>query len=135
MKIWDIGHSNQKEDNFLALLESHRIERLIDVRRFPTSRKYPQFERAHLTEVLKKRGIDYIWLGESLGGFRRGGYREWMKTEAFIRGIAELEEKASQKRTAVMCAEADIRGCHRRFIIDLLEKRGWHPIHIGVRLS
>jgi len=134
-KIWDIGHSNRKEEDFLNLLENHRIERIVDVRRFPTSKKHPHFERAHLVEALRKKGIDYMRLGESLGGFRKGGYEKWMKNESFQAGIAELEEKASQKRTAVMCAENDFRGCHRRFIIAFLEKRGWEFVHISSRLG
>lgn len=135
MEIWDVGHSNRKEDNFLSLLEKHKIKRIIDVRRFLTSRKFPHFEKAHLENALKKKGIGYFWLGESLGGFRRGGYEKWMKTEEFRRGIEELKERASQKRTAVMCAEDDFRACHRRFIIALLEERGWKVSHISSKFK
>jgi uncharacterized protein (DUF488 family) len=133
MKIWDIGHSNLKEEIFLSLIQKHQIERIIDVRRFPTSKKFPHFERSHLEESLKKEGIDYFWLGKTLGGFRKGGYEGWMKTEDFQRGMEELEEKASKKRTAVMCAEKDFRGCHRRFIIGTLEKKGWKVLHISLK--
>lgn len=130
MDIWDVGHSNQSEDNFLSLLKTDRIECLIDIRRFPSSKKFPHFDRRHLEKILKTIHIDYLWLGEKLGGFRKGGYAEWMKTEEFTEGLGELEKQAASKRTAFMCAERDYLGCHRRFIIELLEKRGWKVIHI-----
>ena len=133
MEILDVGHSNLKEEDFLSLLQKHGIERVIDVRRFPTSKKFPHFEKTRLEQALKKREIDYFWLGEKLGGFRRGGYEGWTKSEEFRSGIGELEEKASQKKTAVMCAESDFRGCHRRFIIEVLEEKGWKMLHISFK--
>ena len=133
MEIWDVGHSNLKEEDFLSLLQKHRIERVIDVRRFPTSKKFPHFAKPRLEQALNKKRIDYFWLGEKLGGFRKGGYDGWMKSKEFRSGIEELEEKASQKRTAVMCAESDFRGCHRRFIIEVLEEKGWKMLHISFK--
>ena len=128
MDIWDVGHSNQSEDNFLSLLKTYRIEGVIDIRRFPSSKKFPHFNRHHLETILKTIHIDYLWLGEKLGGFRKGGYAKWMKTEEFAEGLQELEKRAASKRTVFMCAELDYRGCHRRFIIELLEKREWKLI-------
>lgn len=130
MEIWDVGHSNRNEDEFLALLEKHRIETIIDVRRFPTSKKFPHFEKPYLKISMKKANIEYTWLGGKLGGFRKGGYEQWMKTEDFASGMEELENKASQKRTAFMCAEAQHTACHRKYIIAFLEQKGWKVLHI-----
>lgn len=130
MDIWDVGHSNQTQENFLNQLKTFRIECVIDIRRFPSSKKFPHFERHHLQKSLESTQIEYVWLGEKLGGFRKGGYEEWMKTEVFAEGLRELEKRAAVKKTAFMCAELYSHRCHRRFIIELLEKRGWKVIHI-----
>ena len=130
MEIWDVGHSNRQEEDFLSLLKEHKIEKIVDVRRFPTSKKFPYFERSHLALTLNKINISYIWLGDKLGGFRKGGYEQWMKTEDFTAGIEELEKQARHQRTALMCAEAYYGRCHRRFIIKHLEQKGWNVIHL-----
>jgi len=130
MEIWDIGHSTRTEKEFMALLHKNRIEAVVDVRRFPSSKKFPHFEKVHLGKILGKNSIDYVWLGEKLGGFRKGGYENWIKTDEFASGINELERKAQKKRTAFMCAEADTTRCHRKFIIQFLELKGWTVHHI-----
>src|SRR5437870_3047811 len=70
MTIFTIGHSTHSLDRFLALLAQHGIEMLVDVRRFPGSRKFPHFNQAPLAAALQEAGIEYHWL-EDLGG-RRG---------------------------------------------------------------
>ena len=130
MEIWDVGHSNRQEEDFLSLLKDHKIEKIVDVRRFPLSKKFPYFERSQLALTLNKINISYFWLGDKLGGFRKGGYEQWMKTEDFAAGIEEVEKQARNQRTALMCAEAYYGRCHRRFIIKHLEQRGWQVIHL-----
>ncbi len=131
MEIWDIGHSTRTEEEFIALLRKNRIEAVADVRRFPSSKKFPHFGKEHLAKVLKKNSIDYLWLGEKLGGFRKGGYENWVKTDEFASGISQLEDKAHEKRTVFMCAESDFARCHRKFIIQSLELKGWKVHHIS----
>lgn len=131
MEIWDIGHSTQTEEEFIALLQKNRIEAVADVRRFPSSKKFPHFGKEHLEKVLKKNSIDYLWLGEKLGGFRKGGYENWVRTDEFASGISQLEDEALEKRTVFMCAEADFSRCHRKFIIQSLELKGWTVHHIS----
>ena len=69
VEILTIGHSNHPVDQFVGLLRQHGIESLVDVRRFPTSRRFPQFNHDNLTNSLADQGIGYDWL-ESLGGRR-----------------------------------------------------------------
>ncbi len=114
----------------MELLAKHGVEAVADVRRFPKSRKFPHFNRESLEKTLPQFGIEYHWLGELLGGYRRGGYEAYIKTPEYMRGIEKLEALASRKRTAIMCAEGYWRRCHRRFIAETLEKRGWKVIHI-----
>jgi uncharacterized protein (DUF488 family) len=144
-EILTVGHSNHEEAAFLELLRAGEVELLVDVRANPRSR-YPQFNRSALAASLKEAGIDYLELGEQLGGRREAradspnqavpegpfrGYADHMASEEFAAAIARLEEVASERRTAVMCAEADWRQCHRRLIADALTARGWRVLHIG----
>ena len=72
MTVWTIGHSTRTLDDFVSILLAHRIEALVDVRRFPASRRLPQFQADALSAALATRGIAYCWI-ESLGGRRRAG--------------------------------------------------------------
>ena len=85
--VYTVGHSNRTLGEFISLLKQYRIAVIVDVRRFPTSRRVPWFKRELLMELLPVHGIGYIWLGELLGGFRPGGYEEYMKTEEYWHGI------------------------------------------------
>ena len=144
-EILTIGHSNHEEAEFLDLLRGAGVETLADVRANPRSR-YPQFNSSRLSDSLKGAGVRYVQLGAQLGGRRDPapdstnlalpegpfrGYADHMQGEVFADGIARLEELATERRTAVMCAEADWRSCHRRLISDALLNRGWRVLHIG----
>lgn len=125
-----MGHSNLPLEGFLELLKAWGIEVVADVRRFPTSRKHPHFSREALEPALREAGIGYVFLGEGLGGYRRGGYEAHMKSKPFSAGLRTLERLAAQGKTAIMCAERDPRGCHRQFIAAALAARGFRVIHI-----
>ncbi len=75
---------------FINILKNYKIALLIDVRRFPVSRKFPWFNKDNISEELKKEGISYLWMGEELGGFRRGGYENYTESENYKKGIEEL---------------------------------------------
>lgn len=126
-KIYTIGYGNQKFDDFVGLLRRFRIDLLVDVRRFPTS-KWSEFVKENLETTLPDHGITYVHLRE-LGGYR-GGYREYTRTNDFKAGLKELMRLAGEKSAAIMCVESSPSGCHRRFIAAELKKRGWKVIHI-----
>jgi uncharacterized protein (DUF488 family) len=127
--LWSIGSSILPIEEFIALLKAYGIEQVADVRHFPSSR-FEHFCQANLGEVLAGAGIGYVWLGESLGGYRKGGYEAYMASEAFRGGLAELMGLAAQKNTALMCGEKLPWKCHRRFIGAALAAKGWQVIHI-----
>jgi|SRR5438067_4325671 len=144
VQLWTIGHSTQSSDEFIVTLLSFNIETLVDVRSFPASRRYPQFNKENLRGSLRDAGIDYVHLPE-IGGRRKAkadshnvawrnesfrGYADYMETEAFRAGIDRLIEIAGASRTAIMCAEAVWWRCHRSLIADYLKAGGAKVIHI-----
>lgn len=128
--MYSLGHSTRTLDELVELLSSEGVEVLCDIRHFPGSRRNPQFNRDALARDLPEQGIAYLWLGETLGGFRKGGYEAWMETEEFARGIAELEDVAAERTAAFMCAEAVPWKCHRRFVARALARRGHATAHL-----
>ena len=127
--VWTVGHSNRSIETFLELLKEHNIEVLADVRSFPTS-KIEHFKREEMERWLPEQGIEYVWLGKELGGYRRGGYRAHMKTKLFKEGIKRLLEIAALKKTCIMCMEPNPKYCHRRYISAYLERKGVEVHHI-----
>lgn len=136
--VFTVGHSTRPVEEFIALLEAHRIELLVDVRTVPRSRHNPQFNRDTLPETLRHAGIGYLHLAE-LGGLRKArmdsandgwrnlsfrGYADYMATPEFERGLTRLMDEAGTRRVAVMCAEAVPWRCHRSLIGDALVARG-----------
>ena len=127
--IYTLGTSTRAMDDFIKLLISHNVEVVVDVRRFPTSR-FKHFCRENLEVLLLEAGISYVYMGEELGGYRRGGYQNFTATSEFQVGLKKLEEIARKKRTVFICAERFPWRCHRRFIALELENRGWQVNHI-----
>jgi uncharacterized protein (DUF488 family) len=129
LTLYSIGHSSLPADVFLSHLERFGISLLVDVRRYPVSRRHPQFNRRALEPLLAGKSIDYLHLGEELGGFREGAYEEHMRTESFRRGLAILQENAD-RTLAFLCAEKNPWECHRRFIAVELSRMGFEVRHI-----
>jgi len=129
LTIWTIGHSNRSKEAFLELLRGHQVQVLVDVRSFPTS-KAKHFKREEMERWLPENGVEYVWLGKELGGYRAGGYQKHMRTKLFKDGMQRLIEMAAQKRANIMCMEPNPRYCHRHFISAYLEKKHVQVIHI-----
>jgi len=146
--IYTLGHSTRSLDELAELLHEAGVHLVADVRRFPASRRHPHFEREALARALSHAGIAYAWLGEALGGrvpellpaersqnrawtepaFRR--YADAMTTPRFRAGLAELEARARERTTALLCAERLWWRCHRRLLADGLRARGWRVVHL-----
>jgi uncharacterized protein (DUF488 family) len=143
--LYTIGHSTRPLDEFLGTLRAHAIRTLVDIRSFPMSRRLPHFNREALEKTLAEAGIRYVWLQE-LGGRRKKirddspnialrndgfrNYADYMLTEDFRRGIAELIQLAEPSRTAYMCAERVYFRCHRMLVSDWLVAHGHQVFHI-----
>jgi len=128
--IYTLGTSTRSIDDFFEILELYGIEGIADVRRFPASRRYPHFSRPNLESVAQQKDLAYFWLGDLLGGYRKGGYAAYQREEAYLRGLEVLETIAGRARTVVLCAERFPWKCHRLQISRSLEERGWEVIHL-----
>ena len=126
-KLWTIGHSNHPAERFVALLQQHGVETVVDVRSQPYSRFSPHFRQARLRELLSRTSISYVFLGDELGGRPKERelyddtgnvlYDEVARTERFAAGLRRLLATAATDRVAVMCSEEDPARCHRRLLI------------------
>lgn len=142
--IWTIGHSTHSLEEIVTMLRSFQIEWVADIRSYPGSRKFPQFNKEALQISMPENGIQYTHL-KALGGRRRvmadskntawrhpafRGYADYMETAEFKTGMASLETLARKYRTAYMCSEALWWRCHRSLVSDFLKAKGWTVIHI-----
>jgi len=142
--VWTVGHSTRSLPEFLAILAAYEIEAVADVRRFPGSRRQPQYNKPALATALQIAGIDYIPI-PALGGRRQPtakaprsawrhrafqGYADHLDSDDFAAGLFELLMTAWGLRTAVMCAEILWWRCHRRMIADVLVSLGIRVVHI-----
>lgn len=143
-RLFTIGHSNRSLADFLELVREFRLEVLVDVRRYPRSKRHPQFDAAALTEALAHMDIRYHHMPE-LGGYREPtnlaahpaltepmfkGYAEQMDTTEFAVALGHLQRHALEKRVTTMCAEAQPAQCHRSLLSDALVRDGFQVTHI-----
>jgi len=144
-EVWTVGHSTLELPDFLDLLHAHGIEAVVDVRRFPGSRRHPQFGAEALGTALQSQRIAYEWV-QGLGGRRRPdeaddegsawrhpsfrAYAQHLRSEEFAQGLDTLLHVGNACRTAIMCSEVLWWRCHRRLIADVMLFCGWRVTHI-----
>ncbi|MBI4410579.1 MAG: DUF488 domain-containing protein [Gemmatimonadetes bacterium] len=142
--IFTLGHSTRALDEVLELLRAPAIRLLVDVRRFPASRRHPHFARAALEQALEGAGIAYAHEPELGGrrsprrdspntawrtaGFR--GYADHMASEGFRAALGRVVAAAARRTVAIMCAETVPWRCHRQLIADALVAGGIDVVHI-----
>ena len=140
-EIWTVGHSRHEVSALVDLLRRPGIEVVADVRSHPSSRHNPQFNRNSLRSSLLAAGIDYVFLGQELGGRppepelhdARGRvlYAEVAKSERFAAGLERLLTGATRYRVAILCSEENPENCHRRLLVGrVLADRGITVLHI-----
>jgi len=137
VQLFTIGHSAHALEKFINLLELHGIQTLVDVRSVPASRFHSQFSKRNLSHSLARQEIQYVFLGQELGGrpsdpacyaggvlpekgtkpWPRPDYAQIVKRDWFIRGIERLLHYAADRPTTILCSEEDPARCHRHFLI------------------
>jgi uncharacterized protein (DUF488 family) len=149
VRLYTIGHSTRRAEEFLTVIKAFGIEVLADIRAFPVSRRNPQFTRENLEQTSASSHIQYLWMGKELGGYRkrtdglgekspnkgwkREGFRiyaDYMMSDVFKNSVRKLIELAKQKKMALMCAEKFYWRCHRQLVADYLVSQGCEVWHI-----
>ena len=125
--LFTIGYSNRSIDNFIALLERHKITALCDVRSVPYSSRNPQFNRELHKKVLQSHNIKYVFLGEELGARPKDPscyvdgkavYQKIAESTLFKNGLERIRLGMQKDYVlALMCAEKDPMACHRSILI------------------
>lgn len=143
-RVFTIGHSTRPLDEFIGLLRSCGITRLVDIRIAPGSRRHPHFGGEALARSLAEVEIQYVHR-KDLGGRRRAkadsphvawrsesfrGYADYMESDAFRLALDQVVEHARTETVALMCAEAVPWRCHRQLVADALTARRVDVIHI-----
>jgi len=140
VQVFTIGHGARTSEELLACLTDAGVATLVDVRRFPGSRRHPQFNSDAVSDTVAAAGIAYIH-AEALGGRRSGGgerfpcirvaafrsYAAWMGSDGFE---AALADALARPAPCFMCAETLWWQCHRRLIAELLAARGHDVLHL-----
>jgi hypothetical protein len=141
-RIWTIGHGRRPIEELVACLEQARAKTLVDVRRYPASRRNPQFNQLPLAEALEQAGIVYrhaVGLGGRLSDepgadrfacLREPAFRSYAARIGTAEWQAALAMALAEPAPCFMCAETLWWKCHRRLIADLLEARGHEVFHL-----
>jgi uncharacterized protein (DUF488 family) len=130
MKVFTIGYEATTVGEFVAALRQAGVERIIDVRAIPNSRR-PGFSKTPLSNALAEVGIDYVHLralgtpAEGRAAARAGRHADLERIyagqlelpEAIAQG-AQMVALAEEKSSAVLCYERDPAGCHRTLLLD-----------------
>jgi len=127
--IYTLGHGRLPAQKLIGLLKAHGVRLVVDVRALPFSRANPEANQQALARALKEAGIEYLWMGDRLGGKPRGkrgqlNIAERLADPRFWEGIEALLKLKEETTLALLCAEEDPRRCHRRFLVTraLLER-------------
>jgi uncharacterized protein (DUF488 family) len=132
--IRTVGHGTVSAETFASLMTSTSVDTVLDIRRFPGSRRHPHFGSDQMPQWLAEVGVGYEWL-VGLGGRRRvdagsrnvalrnasfRAYADHMATETFASAVAELVTAAASSAVAIMCSDSLWWRCHRRLVADHL---------------
>ena len=128
--IYTVGTSTRSAEEFTRLLIGRDVAVVVDVRRFPFS-MFEHLSSEHFPRFLRHADIDYVHMGELLGGYRNRGYQAFITSSEFSEGMDKLIQIAGRSMVALVCAERLPWRCHCRFIGAELEKQDWRVIHIS----
>ena len=147
--IFTVGHGARSIEELIAVLSEAAVQLLVDVRRYPGSKRHPHFGREALAETLASQGIVYEWWGKQMGGRREAGdyagsrhgsweneafraYAFHMDSTEFREALAQLLEISKERKTAIMCSETLWWRCHRRLVADAVVAQGREVLHLGM---
>ena len=132
--VFTIGHSNHSLEHFIKLLRAHEVNEVVDIRSAPYSGYTPHFNHDFLKDALEKERIDYLFMGDELGGrpadrfgydTGRVVYDKVAETDWFNDRLNQVIRNADEWRIALMCSEKELLECHRTLlVVHNLAQRG-----------
>jgi uncharacterized protein (DUF488 family) len=139
--VYTVGHSNHTMEKFLGLLQQHAIHRVVDVRSTPYSRPVPHFNKKLLSDELATHRIEYVYLGDKLGGrpassefYDEAGLVQYARlalSEPFQEGMTLLMNSIGSHRMTLLCGEENPVKCHRHKLVGSeLRKQGVTVLHL-----
>lgn len=139
--LYTIGHGRRKISELITLLKNYEVRRIVDVRSVPFSRFNPQYNQKALAAALHHEKVEYIFMGDTLGGRPKDPYCYDEKGKPdfdrikvkpfFLSGISALKETYGNSRAAIMCSESDPAQCHRcKLIGEVLQAQNVRVLHI-----
>lgn len=145
--LFTVGYEGLNIEQFLLMLDKYNIEKIVDIRECPISRK-AGFSKTALKNVLAENGFDYVHLS-ALGcpkpvrnlykqngdwSVYTKGFKAYVQTQGAV--LEELHELAQEKRCALLCFEADAQFCHRSLVgIEMMRRYGMNVRHADVKLA
>ncbi|KDD74019.1 hypothetical protein H632_c1646p1 [Helicosporidium sp. ATCC 50920] len=127
--IYTVGYNGHTHNSLVELLRAFGVQRVVDVRRFPSSSANPPFSKETLSKALPERGICYQSMAHELGG-----YADYMESPSFARALRNLTVLSQRLGPmALMCSEPQPQGCHRQLLCDALQVSGWRVLHLTGR--
>jgi uncharacterized protein (DUF488 family) len=142
MTVFTVGHGKRSAEELVETLVVAGVETLVDVRRFPQSRRNPQFDRAALAASVEAAGLRYVHRVE-LGGRRSGepgedrfaclrvaAFRSYAARMGQPEWLVALGHALAEPSPCFLCAETLWTRCHRRLIAELLVARGRQVVHL-----
>jgi len=147
-EVFTIGYGGRETGEFIALLNEYEIDTLVDVRSQPYSRFAPDFCKERLSAILNRSGIEYQFMGNSLGGRPRDSQcytyspqrkkrlldaKKCEAREFYQQGISQLKRAlAAGRRIVIMCSELEPHDCHRGYVLGkTLDGEEIAVTHIG----
>jgi len=142
VRVFTIGHGTRSAEELVECLREADVRTLVDVRRFPSSRRHPQHNQQALAETLAEAGLEYrhaVELGgrrnaepgeEQFACLRVAGFRSYAARMGRAEWQHALAEALAEPAPCFMCAETPWWRCHRRLIAELLVARGHEVVHL-----
>lgn len=129
MRIFTLGTDHRPHYEFTRLLFKYGIQVVFDVRRTPESHE-EHFCRGALELLLSANRINYLFLGNELGGPRDGNLKAWQKSDEFLHGVGLIARKVPLRVCCILCAERSPEHCHRLAIAESLARQGIEVVHL-----
>lgn len=129
MRIFTLGTAHRDKHDFVRILIKYGIQVVFDVRAFLGAQE-DYFRRNGLQALCVAQGIDYVYLGNEIGGPKDRNYKDWIKTDEYKRNFDIIRKKLEKRVCCILCTERSPERCHRRIISGQLAEQDIEVVHL-----